>query len=369
LPVTFAIASVLFGWHAGGGFASGNQANQFYVTLGWLGPFAAVLAILLLTLTIRQAMIMYNQNNLKNYKELFQMLYHPFDKLEIVFEIYFYLMILMAVSASIAGAGKLFEDVTNIPYILAVIIIGVILLILTMFGAGLVRKASTAMSILILICAVTIFIFGINRQSEQISIIISKGPELSQIPMALLRSFQYAGFQSAAIPTMIAVGTVLSTRKESKQSMWISFAMNSLALVLSVVMLLGWKDIYSVIDGGSIIPTLTVTKEINIDVLTWAYYICLFLCFISTGVAAVFGVVERFRNAKFLTKIKKASGRSAVLSFVVMLIAMIVSFAGLTNIVKYGYGYCGYIGIAFIVIPFLTIGVYKNRKFQKENQD
>ena len=29
------VASVLFGWHAGGGFATGNQANQFFVISGW----------------------------------------------------------------------------------------------------------------------------------------------------------------------------------------------------------------------------------------------------------------------------------------------------------------------------------------------
>ena len=33
-----------------------------------------------------------------------------------------------------------------------------------------------------------------------------------------------------------------------------------------------------------------------------------------------------------------------------------------TNIIKYGYGYCGYLAIAIVVVPFLTVGVYKNRK-------
>ena len=49
------------------------------------------------------------------------------------------------------------------------------------------------------------------------------------------------------------------------------------------------------------------------------------------------------------------------------MLSMTISLVGLTNIIKYGYGYCGYIGIAVIIIPFLTIGVYKNRKYLKEN--
>ena len=44
---------------------------------------------------------------------------------------------------------------------------------------------------------------------------------------------------------------------------------------------------------------------------------------------------------------------------------MAISMVGLTNIIKYGYGYCGYLAIAVVVIPFLTVGVYKNRTYEK----
>lgn len=366
-PATLTVASVLFGWHAGGGFATGNQANQFYVITGWFGPFSAVLAILLLSLAVREAMIMYNQNHLTSYKQLFETLYHPLDKLELVFELYFYIMILMAISASIAGTGKMFQDIANISYPVAIGIVGVLLLILTMFGAELVRKASTVMTVLILAAALCIFVVGILQKGDQIVAIFAAGPDWSQLPLALLKSFQYAGFQCAAIPTMIAVGTVLATPKDAKKSMWLAFALSSLVLCLSVVMLLGWSDVYCAIEGGSTIPTLTIAKQLGSPFLIWMYYICLFLCFVSTAVAAIFGIVGRFAGHKALSRIKSEKGRNALLSAIVMVISMGVSLAGLTNIIKYGYGYCGYVGIAFIVIPFLTVGVYKNRKFQKIN--
>ena len=31
----FSVGAVLFSAHAGGGFATGNQANTYYVGLGW----------------------------------------------------------------------------------------------------------------------------------------------------------------------------------------------------------------------------------------------------------------------------------------------------------------------------------------------
>ena len=362
------VASVLFGWHAGGGFATGNQANQFFVISGWWGPASAVLAILLLTLTVRQAMTMYNLHGLSNYKELFHVLYHPFDKLELVFEVYFFIMTLMATSASIAGAGTLFQDVMHIPYGVAILFVGLILLLLTIFGADLVRKVSTVMSLLILICALTIFVVGIANRPMEIMAVFEEGPQLSQLPGALLRSFQYAGFQSASIPTMVVCGTVLLNKKECGKSMWISFAMNGLALCLAVFMLTGWQSYYSGVEGGTVIPTLTVCKALNIGALAWAYYICLLLCFLSTGVTSVFGFTERFEKTKVFSGIRQENLRRGVVALLIMAVSMGISLVGLSSIVKYGYGYCGYIGIAIIVVPFLTVGVYKNRKYAKSGK-
>ena len=362
------VASVLFGWHAGGGFATGNQANQFFVISGWWGPASAVLAILLLTLTVRQAMTMYNLHGLSNYKELFHVLYHPFDKLELVFEVYFFIMTLMATSASIAGAGTLFQDVMHIPYGVAILFVGLILLLLTIFGADLVRKVSTVMSLLILICALTIFVVGIANRPMEIMAVFEEGPQLSQLPGALLRSFQYAGFQSASIPTMVVCGTVLLNKKECGKSMWISFAMNALALCLAVFMLTGWQSYYSGVEGGTVIPTLTVCKALNIGALAWAYYICLLLCFLSTGVTSVFGFTERFEKTKVFSGIRQENLRRGVVALLIMAVSMGISLVGLSSIVKYGYGYCGYIGIAIIVVPFLPVGVYKNRKYAKSGK-
>ena len=107
--LAFSVGAVLFSAHAGGGFATGNQANTYYVGLGWAGIVAAVVAMLLLTLTMRQAMVMYNSRGLTSYKQLFETLYHPFDKIEWLFEIFFYIMVLMAVAAAISGAASAME--------------------------------------------------------------------------------------------------------------------------------------------------------------------------------------------------------------------------------------------------------------------
>ena len=119
--------------------------------------------------------------------------------------------------------------------------------------------------------------------------------------------------------------------------------------------------------NGTTLPTLTTLKSFGANWLVALYGLVLFLCLISSAVCVIFGFVNRFENVKFLQKVENVPVRRALVSAFIMVVSMGISFVGLTNVVKYGYGYCGYLGIAIIIIPLLTIGFYKNRKFMKEN--
>ncbi len=366
----FSVACVLFGSHAGGGFATGNQATQYFVSVGWTAPLIAIGAMAVLSLTVRECIIMYNSRGLTSYKELFQTLYHPFDKIEWLFEVYFFIMVIMAVSAVIAGAASLFQEGVGIPYFAGVLVTGVILLALTIFGASLVSKASTVMSVCILSCCVVIFVLGIAAKGANIMQAVTAFDTPGNWKKSILNVFTYAGFQSVVIPTMIKCGTPLKTDKNAGRAMTIAFLLNSVALVLSVLMLVGWYGDYQAAfsAGNTSVPSLYICEQLHMPFLFWFYNIALFLCFISTGVTTIYGFVSRFEHIKVLSGIKNTIARRAIVSALVMTVSMTVSSVGLTNIIKYGYGYCGYLGIAIIIIPFLTAGVYKNRKYLKEQE-
>ena len=269
--IAFSVGSVLFSAHAGGGFATGNQANTYYVGLGWAGIVSAVIAMLLLTLTMRQAMVMYNSRGLTSYKQLFETLYHPFDKIEWLFEVFFYIMVLMAVAAAISGAASALQGYFGMNYYLGIAAVGALVLVLTIFGAGIVRAASTYMGIAILITAITIYTVGIFKSDSAITTVLAADftqRGFAGIPQAIVNAFTYAGFQCVTLPTMIACGTPLKNRAGCGKAMWISFAMNTVALVLSIFMLLSWQGVYTAVEGGTTIPTLTACNAMGIGWLT-----------------------------------------------------------------------------------------------------
>ena len=370
LAMAFSVGFVLFSSHAGGGFATGNQANTYYVGLGWLGLIAASVSMLLLTLTMRQAMVMYNSRKITSARKLFETLFHPFDKIEILFEVFFYIMVLMAIAAAISGAATALNNYFGLNYYVGIVVVGIIVMGLTIFGAGLVRKASTCMGIAILVTAIAIYIIGIFKAPASIGSVIAADfseAGFANLPKAITNAFVYAGFQCVTLPTLIACGTTMTSSKGCAKSMWISFAMNAVALTLSVLMLMGWEGYYTSVEGGTAIPTLTSCVAMGAPWLTVAYGICLVMCLVSTGVTITFGFVSRFENAPFYKGIASIPTRNAISSVFIIAVSMGISLMGLTNIIKYGYGYCGYLGIAVVVVPFLTVGVYKNRKYMKEH--
>ncbi len=207
LSMCFSVGAVLFSSHAGGGFATGNQENVYFVSLGWLGPITAIITMLLFTLTIKEAMNMYNSRHLTSYRQLFQNLYSPFKGIEYLFEAFFYIMVLMAVSATISGAASAINAQTGLNYYAGIGIVGTIIFFLTIFGAGLVRRATTYMGMAILAMVIMIFSVGIymGGSIEGTQFFTAAMAQdfatngFSKVPTAILHAFTFSGFQCVVI--------------------------------------------------------------------------------------------------------------------------------------------------------------------------
>lgn len=365
---TFAVASVLFGSHAGGGFATGNQATQYFVQYGWIAPIMAILAMAVLTLAMRECIIMYNNHGFTSYQQLFQELWNPYKGLSLLWEVYYYIMVVSAVGAVIAGTASLFEGF-GIPYAMGVLFVGIILLFLTIFGARMVSRSSSIMSITILVCSGMIFLLGISTKSTEIVQIMQDQVVTQGYATPILKVVTYAGFQSVVIPTLVSCAKPLKTSRKASRAMFIAFIMNAIALGLSCLMLLGWYDNFTAANATDL-PNVFISGQLGVKSFYYFYSISLFLCFVSTGVTTVYGVINRFENHRSLKKyILSITTRRAIVAIIIMGISMGVSMIGLSNIIKYAYGYCGYLGIAIIILPMLTIGHYKNKKFLEEHPE
>lgn len=362
------IISLWFSTHAGGGFASGNQATTYFVQYGWSSILAPIITFAFLAFCYRQVIVMCNNHNFNNYQQLFQELWQPFPKLEILFEIYFFVMLICAVGAAIAGAAELLTEMLGVPFILAIIIVSIVLLLLSIFGPTLLARAATVMTIVILTCCFLIYFTGIAAKGDAIVDIVSNFKNspadgfTGHSTLTIISSIvTYAGFQCGVVPALASCGVELKTRRNATLSMIGGGIVNGVVLSLSCMVLLGWYTETK----GSTLPLLEVCEAMGGGVLTMVYSIALFMCFVSTGVSLIYGLVPRFENTKLLRKVGNLYIRRSIISILGMVVPALFSTVGLTNVVQYGYQFAGMLGFIVLLLPLLFIGTYKNWKYSK----
>ena len=292
------VAMVLFASHAGGGFATGNQENTYFVCSGWAGLLSLALSMAILTGIIAIAMRLYNKYDLHSYKELFKKLYHPFDKLELVFELFFYVMVIMAVSVAIAGAASALGQYFGWNYYVCIVLVGLLVFFATIFGERAVQLISTYMGTAIMICIFVAYGYGILKAGNvgHLFSVRFQNEGFSELPKAIWNAFVYAGFQCVQIPTMLACGAIFKGKKNNAEgkSMFASFFMNTFGLGMAVFMLLCWENTFTKTPNGSTLPTLTVLQTMKVNWLLVVYGVILLLCLVSSAITLTFAFVDRF---------------------------------------------------------------------------
>ena len=394
----FTVASVWFGTHVGGGFASGNQVIQYYSNYGYTSVIFPILAMGLLAVVMYIMMKFAKLSGFTNYKDTYAALY-PKPWMEVFFEIFYIIIVLAAMASAVAGAGEVLANFIGVPYVGAGkvtmnLVIVAVLIILTIFGIKLVRAASTVLSVAIIVITALLVIFGLTVDYDSIAAQLTSqyNVELAEYTNATATAIWkgvlvYAAFQCVSIPPMIAAANELSLKGVKKANI-LGWLMNGLALAASGWMLTKWYPLLASLQSAGKeflaanptatvatdpivayanalgIPNQTVLDLIGIKWLLVAFSVLLFCAFMSTCVTLVYTMIQRFEGKFFPNTIKSDKLRGTIVAGLVIAICFAISLLGLTDIVKYAYGYDGYYSIVVIVIPAFIWGIPKIKKLE-----
>jgi len=377
----FSVASVWFGTHVGGGFASGNQVIQYFAQYGVTAIIYPILAMSLLAYVMYIMMTHAKLIGANNYKDTFASLY-PQPWMEVFFEIFYIVILLAAMASAVAGAGQVFANFLGIEYvgsskILCNLLIVAVLIVLTIFGVKLVIAASTVLSAAILVVTAIMVITGLTADFDSIKQSFIDAGAITEVAAytsapatAIWKGIiVYAAFQCVSIAPLIAASDELSA-KGVKRAAFLGGLMNGGALAVSGWMLWKWYPLLAALQGAEVegyvkalgIPNQTVLTLVGIKWVLVLFSVLLFCAFVSTCVTLTFSMVQRFQGYFFPKAIKNEKVRGVLVGAVTIAVCFAISLLGLTGIVKYAYGYCGYYAIVVIIIPAFVWGISKNKK-------
>ena len=366
IPIYLGIASVWFGAHCGPGVASGKQTAVFYSEFGKWAFITPAIAMLLMGLCIYYSVEYARLTKAKNFRELTDNLFHPYEKVfSAFFEITFLATVLMVVGGCIATGAAVLNEYTGLPVIVGSIILVVATILLSMYGANLVRSASTIMTIFIIACLIAMVVLGLlSPQGDFAGNWRAKSFSEVSPMKAIIMAIVYTGFQSAGnIANAVSVCQGIEGKKESKKAAILGTILNTLLILGIVFLLFAYPD-----SVKKTLPNYFVADKVGSSVLLFSYVVMVLLAVMSTNVSFSFSVVERYGEK---LPMKAGVKRDFVVTLILMILCVVVSALGLDAIVSKGYKYLGYACIFIVVIPIILVGFKKTRSLYKneyENQ-
>lgn len=364
IPAYVGIAAVWFGTHVGPGVASGKQVVSYYASYGKLGIFTPIIAMALLGLAIYFALEYSRVNGIHDFKSFTNKFFHPYEKLfSNFFELCFLLTSLLAPGLCIATSARLMEQFFGLNVWGGTVLMVLMSVLLVIYGANLVKAASTGLTVGILVILATIVTMGIKAGSGTIAQNWSNSsftdfPLLSGVWIAI----SYAGFQSTGIiGNCISVSDGLSSRKDSIKAAVLGTSLNALMLVSIVLVNYAFQP-ESI---NSLLPNYYIVQQFGIPVFETAYVIFVIMASLSTIITFAFSLVVRFGKKELLIKkIKNEKYRSLLIVSVMLILDVIVSTFGIAQIINIGYKYLGYFSIFVVMFPFILIGIKKTNEMK-----
>lgn len=364
IPVALGIASVWFGAHVGPGIASGKQTAVYYSAFGKWGFITPIIAMGLLGILVYYSIEFARLRKITSFKDLTDQLFHPYEKLfSSFFELTFVATVLMVVGGCIATGAEILNQYINLPIAIGTGLLALITILLTMFGANLVRASNTFMTIFILVCLGTIVILGLLSPQGDFSghwqtSSLSDVPFWSPFIMAIV----YTGFQSAGnVANTVSVSEGLTSRKESMKTAVIGIVLNTVLILAIAALLFAYPEAVT-----ETLPNYYIVEKLGIPILLFAYVLLVVLAVLSTTVAFSFSVVARY--AKYIP-IKDERKRDFTLVLILCILTVIVSLLGLDAIVSKGYKYLGYACIPIVIIPIIAVSKYRIAQATKEKAE
>ncbi|WP_291329808.1 hypothetical protein [Desulfovibrio sp. UCD-KL4C] len=367
LPPYLAIAFVWFSAHFGGGFASGRQIVAFYLNHQWTSLFMPAVSMLIMAVTFYFSMLIAAKYEAYDYSSWSKKLYGGVAPVMApVFEVLFNALLVLVTAVAFATGGATITRAFGSSYMLNTVVIAAIIFVLTIYGADLVRKSATVVSLILIACIFIIYIPNIIHFYPDIvhNLAALKSGEIATgSPDTFLDSLwwglKYGALQCCAIGAYIVHTKACPDKASIKKVAVVGFFINTVIMYMTYFGILAFAEKGVLTEA---VPALFVVMHgVGGAWMTALITLCIIIGAVSSGVALVYGTTNRLviflgRNLTEEERAKK-SGKHAIFSSSTLVIACwLVAQFGLIPLIGKGYGNIGWVSLLVLVLPILMRG-------------
>ncbi|MEX2303395.1 MAG: hypothetical protein WD733_20810 [Bryobacterales bacterium] len=332
----------------GGGYGTGRELVQFFLTKGPLGGYLGMLvATLIWGLILALGLELARSGGLYDYRTFTKSL---LGRAWVVFEVLYVAGAVLTIAVVGSASGELSAEMFGFAPLLGTIAAVVVVAFLAFWGSALIERFFSLWSMALY----AVYLVMIAMVVPRFGGAIARNAAVSE-PGApwLLGGLEYAAYNLAALPAMLFVARHLETRRDS---MIAGFMAGLIAMFPGVLIYTALLAFYPAIVEESI-PANFVLAQLGSPGFQLFFQLVLFGTFIETGTGMIHGFNERV--AGFLEERGRELTHWRRLGIAAVLLVVSVWLAdrfGLIALIERGYGLITYGYWLLFLLPILVVG-------------
>lgn len=339
----------------GGGYGTGRELVEFFLQYGPVGGLLGMLGptLVLTTLCCMVGFEFARVFRVYDYRTFYGKLLGPGW---VLYEIIFLVFILLIMAVLGSAAGSFLLETFGVPYSMGVVGLLAAVAFLVFKGTDTIEKFLAGWSFVLYAVYLVFLIWSISRFGDEIRAALKLGLAEGGVKDGWFGSgVRYAAGCVGLVPAVLFATRHIETRREA---LWAGFLTGPITMLPALFFYFAMLGQYpAVVDRP--VPANYLLEVLGSRGFQVFFQVMLFGTLIETGSGLIHAFNERIASGM------KSAGRSMppwwrpAIAVVLLIFAGGLSRFGIINLIAKGYGTITWAYIFVVMIPILTIGVWK----------
>lgn len=336
----------------GGGYATGRELAEFFLSRGpWGGLYAILFATLLFSIFCSLTFVLARRFQTFDYKSFFKQLLGPAWHL---FELAYLLFVVLILAVYGAAAGAIGNAVFAAPVWVGTVALGVCITAIVAFGNKAVERLFRDVSYYLYAIYAVFIVLALWKFGDRIPAGFAANPQSSGWALSGLTYFGYN------IVGAVVILPVLRHLLSDRDAVIAGVVAGPLTMVPALLFFIPMVAFYPAIQGATL-PSDYLLQQIGISAFHLLFQAMIFSALLESGTSSVHAINERIDNAWQARNGKGLSHRQrlAIAASVLVVCMFLADRFGLVALIATGYRALAYILLAIFILPLVTVGTWK----------
>ncbi|MEP1447268.1 MAG: hypothetical protein ABJK37_14280 [Paraglaciecola sp.] len=347
---TYLLPGLIFqGVIIGGGYATGRELVEFFLSSGPLGGILGMaLSALIWGVVMAVSFELCRLTRSYDYRNFFILL---LGRYWFLYELLFVLTLTVSLAVIGSASGEIISTSTGWPQITGTFILLIVIGFLVFYGNTAIERFMGFWSFVLYVTYLGLVIWCLINYFDVITLHLDQ----SELDTSWIwNGIKYAGYNVAAVPAVFFSLRHIQNRQQAISAGLIGgFVAIIPAFLLFTALLVGYP---SILDSD--VPSTALLEQLELPWFNYVFQLVLIGTFIQTGVGLVHTVNERISVTMSETKKTLPNYLRPLFALLFLSTAMILADTfGIVTLIAKGFGVLTYGFILVFVVPTLTIGI------------